>query len=177
MSEWLARALAEEVAPPRSPSAKTAKMPKLLRLDGLALSEEEVRARLSVEGVSPPEPFTWHQDDEERAAIAEEVGGVPAVYAGAFAEMQRRCPVNVDVARWRQAVDDSGRFFDGWGSQAVALGWSANDILGIHPTHPLARVDALGLAWLLQGDTVMLMDRVSAKLSCGQTYRRIAVCK
>jgi hypothetical protein len=45
-------------------------------------------------------------------------GGVPALYAEAFARMQVAEP-------YSPAVDDAGRFLDAWGSEAERLGWSA----------------------------------------------------
>jgi hypothetical protein len=99
---------------------------------------------------------------EERAAIAEQ-GGVPPIYAMAFAAMQAGCPSGVDEARWRAAIDDAGRFLDDWGKRAAALGWMADDLFGLTPMPDrvapsfdrLARCDHLGLVWLLRGRRVV----------------------
>src|SRR6516162_4810885 len=39
-------------------------------------------------------------------------------YRRAFAYLQLKPPALVDVARWRQAVEDGSRFLAKWGSQA-----------------------------------------------------------
>ncbi len=58
---------------------------------------------------------------EERIAMALE-GGVPALYAEAFAQMQVGCPAGMSSARWEQAVNDAGLFLDAHGAAAAALG-------------------------------------------------------
>src|SRR5262249_8699674 len=35
--------------------------------------------------------------------------------------------------RWRQVLDDAGRFLDRWAHQAAGLGWSAADLFCTHP--------------------------------------------
>jgi len=50
-------------------------------------------------------------DLDEREGMAME-GGVPAVYARAFATLQLACPTGVSEPRWRQAISDSGLFLD-----------------------------------------------------------------
>ncbi len=34
------------------------------------------------------------------------------------------------TARWRQLIDDGGRFLDTWGSQAAEFGWRVEDVFG-----------------------------------------------
>lgn len=110
--------------------------------------------------------------EAERAAVVEHDGGGPRVYADAFARLQKRCPESVPVARWHQFINDGGVFLDAWGHQAVALGWSAADLFGLHETRPLVRHDATGLVWLLKGEHVIALGDTAAKLSGGHVYRR-----
>src|SRR5262245_1358578 len=71
-------------------------------------------------------------------------------------ELERRCPDFVPVARWRQAIKDGHRFVSQWGEQAEALGWTVDDLFGLHepPAKPrpmysrLSRYDCTGLIWL-----------------------------
>ena len=87
-------------------------------------------------------------------------GGVPALYAEAFARMQASCPAGMSSARWQQAVNDAGLFLDAHGAAAAALGWRAEDLFA--PT---------GLVWALAGEAVTCLSSSQAVLSDG---RRIA---
>ncbi|WP_146140354.1 hypothetical protein [Alsobacter soli] len=97
---------------------------------------------------------------------------MPKRYADAFARLQQEKPRGVDLARWRQAMQDGGLFLDRWGVTADALGWEVADVFGLDPVAPLARYDAMGLIWLLAGATVRLLDERSATLSTGLVFRR-----
>src|SRR5262249_52554847 len=87
-----------------------------------------------------------------------------------FAHLQLKPPAMVDVARWRQCVEDGKRFLAAWGEQAEALGWDARDLFGLHTPpekpHPsynrLSRYDYCGLCWLLQGRCVTVLTEASA---------------
>ncbi len=81
-------------------------------------------------------------------------GGVPALYAEAFAQMQVSCPTGMSSARWQQAVNDAGLFLDAHGAAAAALGWRAEDLFA--PT---------GLVWALEGETVTCLSSSQAVLS------------
>jgi hypothetical protein len=99
---------------------------------------------------------------------------VPAPYAQRFADLQRACPDGVPEDRWRLCLEDALRFFDRWGRQAQKLGWSGQDLLGLHPTAPMARHDQMGLLWSLRGQTVTELGAKHAKLSGGLTFRKRA---
>jgi hypothetical protein len=49
------------------------------------------------------------------------------------------------------------------GGHAQKLGWSSQDLLGLHPTAPMERHDQMGLLWSLRGKTVTDLDAKSAK--------------
>jgi hypothetical protein len=74
------------------------------------------------------------------------------------------CPAAVDHDRWLQAREDAGAFLETWGEQAAALGWTAEDLFGLHPTVPMARHDAMGLVWLLRGRPVVAMTESTATI-------------
>jgi hypothetical protein len=57
---------------------------------------------------------------------------VPVPYVRTMTTLRDRCPDRVEPHRWQQAVDDGGRFLAQWGEQAVALGWTARDLFGLH---------------------------------------------
>ncbi len=59
-----------------------------------------------------------------------------------------------------------------WGEQALALGWTADALFGLHkpPDNPhpsyrrLSRYDATGLMWLLQGRAVVALTEITAAI-------------
>lgn len=100
---------------------------------------------------------------EERAAMAQHCGGIPAQYAGVFGQLQVAPPAGCDSGRWRQAIDDAGRFLDGWGREAERLGWSAAEIIGPPQS---------SLAWALSGQHVVSLTASAATCSDGRVFDR-----
>jgi hypothetical protein len=100
----------------------------------------------------------------------------------AFSAIECRCPDRVDVADWQHAVDDGRKFLNQWGEQAEALGWTAEELFGLHdpPEQPgpsyrrLSRYDVIGLIWLLHGRPVVALtaDRAVIGRADGLTFRR-----
>jgi hypothetical protein len=94
-------------------------------------------------------------------------------FGRSFAELEQRCPKYVDPVRWHQAVEDGRQFLATWGSQAEALGWTPAEVFGLHtaPSNPhpsydrLARYDDVGLAWILQGKSVVAMSSSTAAVA------------
>jgi hypothetical protein len=86
--------------------------------------------------------------------------------------LDSRCPDHIEHDRWRQAIEDGGRFLANWGAQAAALGWTARDLFGLHapPDGPhqryrrLSRYDETGLIWLLNGREVTALTTNSAAI-------------
>jgi hypothetical protein len=119
---------------------------------------------------------TWAE--EERAAIAEYDGGAPRAWAEGFARLDpNKPPSDVPSHRWLRFVDDCGRFLDeGWAKRAAELGWGPLDLFGCDRERLFARVDQLGLLWLLKGGTIVELHRDRAILQtergATQTYRR-----
>jgi hypothetical protein len=106
-------------------------------------------------------------------------------YKRTFAALQLRPPALVDVARWRQCVEDGRAFLAKWGAQAESFGWDSRDLFGLAPVpakpHPsynrLSRYDATGLIWLLQGRPVVALAKTTAAIQSATgtitTYRRL----
>ena len=69
-----------------------------------------------------------------------------------------------DHCRWRQAVADAEIFLGRWGERALLLGWTVDDVFGLHPLAPLLRYDAMGLVWLLRGRSVVALTSESAAI-------------
>jgi hypothetical protein len=83
----------------------------------------------------------------------------PTPYQVAFDALERRCPALVPNDRWKRAIEDAQSFLAAWGRQALELCWTERELFGLHPVpeHPapnydrLARLDDMGLLWLLRG--------------------------
>jgi hypothetical protein len=110
---------------------------------------------------------------------------VAARYRKVFAFLQLKPPALIDVARWKQCVQDGSKFLARWGSQAEALGWSSADLFGLHeiPDKPhatynrLSRYDATGLCWLLQGKEVIALTEATATIKNTVTGNVTVFCK
>jgi hypothetical protein len=120
---------------------------------------------------SAPETRLDAADEDERAAIVQIDGNVPAQFAEPFAQIQRTCPEGVPIQRWQTFVNDAGVFLDSWGRQAAALGWGSEDLFGLHQTKPMLRHDATGLCWATKGQHVVALTATAAKLSGGFVHR------
>jgi hypothetical protein len=101
-------------------------------------------------------------DVDERQAIAEVEGGISPLYSAGFARLQLTPPAGLSAPRWRQAVDDAGRFLDAFGQQAQAMGWQSDDLF--RPN---------SLVQTLQGAHVTKITSMTAVLSDGRTFKRI----
>jgi hypothetical protein len=88
-----------------------------------------------------------------------------------------RPPGDVPARRWLRFIDDFGLFLDSpFRRTAVALGWGPYDLFGCDRDRPFARIDQLGLLWLLDGGRLVALTANTAtiKTSNGSilTYRR-----
>jgi hypothetical protein len=102
---------------------------------------------------------------DERAALVEDGTGAPREWCEGFARLDLAKPLTgFDERRWRTLIDDGGRFLDRWGAEAARLGWSAEDVFGVHPIAPGARYDAAGLVLLIDGGEVTDIDTRSASI-------------
>jgi hypothetical protein len=107
---------------------------------------------------------------QKSGTVPWDTAGTPATYVKVFSALLADCPAHIDAADWQRAIDDSRKFLASWGEQAEALGWTAQELFGLHPVpakpHPsfqrLARYDSTGLVWLLHGRPVVGMTADSA---------------
>jgi hypothetical protein len=125
-----------------------------------------------------PEPDTWTDAEEERAAIIEYDGGAPRPWAEALARLApAKPPSDVPPERWLRFIDDCGLFLDGgWAERAADLGWGPLDLFGCDRERPFARKDHLGLLWLLDGGTIVELHRdraiIEKESGARQSYQR-----
>lgn len=103
---------------------------------------------------------------EERKAMAAD--SVPERYLDGWARLQLQRPVGVDEARWRQAINDAGRFLDIWGTLAAELGFTPGDVLDVPRSGKPG-----GLAWFANGSLVAVLNQDGAKCVDGRIWRRV----
>jgi hypothetical protein len=101
-----------------------------------------------------------------------------------FRNLESNRPAGVEAAEWQQAVEDARTFLATWGEHAAALGWTGEDLFGLHqpPAKPsstyrrLSRYDAMGLLWLLDGRRVVALTEDTATIATPNgghlTFRR-----
>jgi len=76
-----------------------------------------------------------------------------------------RVPGDVPPRRWRQFIYDAARFLDnGFAAQAAALNWDALDLFGCDQKRPYARIDNAGLIWLVDGNRLVALTELSARI-------------
>jgi hypothetical protein len=120
----------------------------------------------------------------EMVVAIRQAEGDPAPYASALAALRAKCPAHVPEDRWRQAIIDATAFATKWAEEAQTFGWTEPELLGLHPVPEqpaanydrLARLDDMGLVWLLRGRPVVALMATEANYRCPSgailTYRR-----
>jgi hypothetical protein len=88
-----------------------------------------------------------------------------------------RPPLDVPGKRWVRFITDARRLLnDGTIKEAAELGWSALDLFGCDDRAPYARIDQMGLVWLVAGSRVVSVSSSAAvietRTGSRQTYRR-----
>jgi len=126
------------------------------------------------ESVEPSAAYLGVTTEPDGTGCRVEIVELPQAqrYRRTFAHLQLKPPALIDVARWRQCVEDGKRFLSKWGEQAQALGWTSADLFGLptppeqpHPSYNrLSRYDATGLIWLLQGKEVVALTEATASI-------------
>jgi hypothetical protein len=102
--------------------------------------------------------------------LKSQVGDCEKPFAHDFTAIERRCPEYIDQGPWQRAVEDGRRFLAQWGYQASALGWTGEELFGLHTPpaspHPsynrLSRYDCTGLVWMLNGNPVVALTTGTA---------------
>jgi hypothetical protein len=86
-------------------------------------------------------------------------------------------PLDVPSRRWLLFINNARRLLaDGTIAQAVDLGWDALGLFGCDAEAPYARIDQMGLVWLVAGNRVLSISSSAAMIETRtgsrQTYRR-----
>jgi hypothetical protein len=124
---------------------------------------------------NPPSRANWLYDKNDKNDKKVVASTLP--FAHVLDQLERRCPDYVEAERWRQCVKDAQKFIAAWGDKALALGWTAGELFGLHepPAKPrpsysrLSRYDATGLLWLLQGRRAIALTADTAALQNPRT--------
>jgi hypothetical protein len=128
----------------------------------------------------PPVTEALETDADERAAIAEHDAGIPREWAEGYAKLcSMPRPAGTGEEDWTALIDATGRLLDRWGAQLSAMGWSTEDVFGIHGEKPIKRFERAGLVrFLLRNeiaeitlDTATIVSATGAR----QIYRRSAL--
>jgi hypothetical protein len=105
-------------------------------------------------------------------------------YTSALATLRAQCPAYAPEDRWRQAIADATTFITRWGTEAHALSWTTEELFALPdvPDRPaanysrLARLDDLGLLWILRARPVVALKATETAYRCPSgailTYRR-----
>jgi hypothetical protein len=179
MSKWLERARARKECLPPVPNVPI--VPKVVAarsfgtIGSFGTGGEDRNGPSSdlLPGLQKVSPIEI--DEAEREAIAIELGGVPIIYASAFAHLQAHAAPGVPIERWDQFINDAGIFLDLWGHEAERLGWRAEELFGLHPEVPMARYDQMGLIWMLKGEYVVALTATGARFLGGLTFYKEVV--
>ena len=93
-------------------------------------------------------------------------------YVSVLAALRSKCPELVEPERWEQAVRDAEVFVPKWSEQAQTLGWTVQELFGLHPMperpapnfRRLSCYDSTGLSRLLQGRPVIGLTKTEAAI-------------
>jgi hypothetical protein len=102
----------------------------------------------------------------------------PAIWQAGLARLDPDLPPrDVPPRRWRQLIADCARLHsEGVLEKAARLGWTALDLFGCDNSKPFARIDQMGLIWLICGWRVVMISADAAILEAPtgsrQTFRR-----
>ena len=99
--------------------------------------------------------------------------GPPDYQAGLNILVDVAAPNGVSSWNWTAALSRAVSFCDNWAEAALGCGWTAEALFGLHPTAPLLRFDAMGVAFLGTDATVVGVepDAVLFRTSSGNINR------
>jgi hypothetical protein len=164
---------------------------RMARSAGIELAIDGHNLQLSA--ASEPPPSAIEELRRHKLEIIEllrsdhdrfEVPPPSKTYGEVIAKLRLECPDHIESDRWRQAIWDADSFLATWGEQALALGWTEHELLGLNsvPSCPapnysrLSRYDETGLIWLLRGRPVIALMATAATFQGSAavlTYRKL----
>ena len=126
--------------------------------------------------ISPPFSVARQPETESRASEAT-AASLEEWREGLARLDPDRPPRNVPGKRWEQFIIDALRLFHiGMIKAAAELGWPVFDLFGCDDTKRCARIDQMGLVWLVNGNPIVSISSSAAVIEMPtgsrQTYRR-----
>jgi hypothetical protein len=104
-------------------------------------------------------------------------------YGPALAALRAKCPEQVEVRRWQQAIRDAEKFLPILGPSAHRLGWTEGALFGLEPMRlsavfrgRLAHPDCTGLFWHIRGRELMGISRMQATIRDGNGATSAVYC-
>jgi hypothetical protein len=163
---WKAATLGHAKAA-KAPVQKAERRPTLAALASLAGQQVEIEN-------SNRSPKRVGDGQDERAAVVEFDAYEPYSWAEAVARLDpSKPPVDLPPKRWVRFIDDCGPFLDGGdAARAFALGWGVLDLFGCDRERPFARIDHMGLLWLINGGNLFELHRDRALFTTEQGARQ-----
>ncbi|MBF0414142.1 MAG: hypothetical protein HQL79_00015 [Magnetococcales bacterium] len=161
----------QESSPGRQPDITPAPVP----------SAKPVPAKSMPEQQPVTDDQTWDEDAyQERAAIVEHDGGIPREWAEGVARLCTMArPGDIPRERWEAITRAASAFADRWAKEASSLGWTTEEVFGVHRAGPMVRFGSMGLVFLLADPRTTLesLDADKATFLAGdrgarQTFRR-----
>ena len=130
----------------------------------------DLRSRENAKSQRPPAKFAKPAKAAEPVAKLAKPVAVQWIYSEALNKLEGCCPDYVEPERWQQCIEDGRVFLATWGERAAALGWTVEELFGLHrpPAHPhpsyhrLSRYDVTGLIWGLEGRRVVALTDTTA---------------
>jgi hypothetical protein len=159
---------------PMGPQA--AKVAKVAKVGGSHGSQAETRVRKFAQLSQPEGPEKLSEPptlatfatfaalgDDPSLFVAAQPSGVEEWRAGVSRLDIDRPPNCVPHSHWQTFVANAARFLAGpFADPAAALEWTALDLFGADPDRPFARIDRLGLLWLLNSDRLVALTSETA---------------
>ncbi|HEX2257939.1 MAG TPA: hypothetical protein VHG92_14810 [Afifellaceae bacterium] len=126
---------------------------------------EAAGGRLKLRALRKPADDLLAARQAHKAGLLVLLSGEVCTWAEGFAQLDRSAPPpGFPPRRWETVIDDGGRFLERWATEAIRLGWTAEDVFGMHPAAPGARMDAMGLVPLINGGEVVSLGAGRANI-------------
>ncbi len=100
----------------------------------------------------------------ERSAIIQYDGRLPKSWAEGLAKLcTMDTPRDITVPQWESIVKVAALFADSWAMKAMSLGWTVEEIFGIHKICPSRRFGSMGLVYCLATTPADKMLKIDAR--------------
>jgi hypothetical protein len=142
--------------------------------DYLALLKQRVPEKHRPASPSKPSKATFEPFEADRGrSFSRTDARIPDEWIAGLNRLRAVEPLPALASRWPQIVADLATFLPAWGQQSMALGWTAADIIGVHPRAPDSRWDVAGLLLVTAGRQVVMLTADTATIGASlATFRK-----